>query len=167
MCHRNGSIYTNRSGGMSSYFYTLIITSVCGAICAMLAWGGFEKYIKYIASLVCICLIIAPFRDIDLSQAKDLITEEVSSVTPELPNGLYPLAAEITEQRAEEYISEIVFTKFGIKTVSADIKIDWESEEAIIESITVTLSKKDMKYSAEASAYLETVLGGEVTIIEG
>ncbi len=151
---------------MNGYFYTLLVASVCGAVCSTLAWGGFEKYIKYIASLVCVCLMISPFRDIDIDSAIDFDEKLISVSAPETEGGLYTIAYGMTETRTEEYISEIVFAKFGIKPVYADIKIDWATNEATITDISVALSKQDMAYADKTKAYLLDTLGGEVNIIE-
>lgn len=151
---------------MSGYFYTLLIASVCGAVCSVMVWGGFERYVKYIASLICIALLISPFRDFDIGQElegyESILSENTVSQT-----GLYELAAEMTEERAENYISQIVFSEFGINTVSADIKIDWEEDEPVIESISVALAPSDMGMSEETREYLTRTLGGEVTVVEG
>ena len=71
MYHRDGGVYKGGCEYLNGYFYTLLVASVCGAICSMIAWGGFEKYIKYISSLVCVCLMILPLREIDLREALD------------------------------------------------------------------------------------------------
>ncbi len=151
---------------MSSYLYMLLTVSVCGGVCSVLAAGGFEKYVKYVASLACICIIITPFRDIDVEGLLTSLPEYVPTYG-ESQQEPYPIAEEMTEKRAEEYIYQILLGKFGIKAVSTDIKIDWESEkDAVIRSITVTLSTTDMQYSAEAEEYLSDQLGGEVRIVE-
>ncbi len=151
---------------MNGYFYTLLVASICGAMCAMLAWGGFEKYIKYIASLICVCLMIMPLREVDVSEALNLEAENSDVFLEVSCEGLYDLAAEMTEERAETYISDIVFSQFGIKTVYADIKIDWKSEEPIVENISVALAKEDMGAESKVREYLSKELGGEVNIIE-
>lgn len=151
---------------MRGYFYTLLVASVCGAVCAMLAWGGFEKYIKYIASLVCIVLLISPLREIDITKAVEKLNEAVESL-PEGESPLYETAASLTEREAEKYLTEIVFNKFGIKPIYSDINIDWTLDEPTIQSITVALSVEDMPFADDVDAYLEQVLGGEVTVVEG
>ncbi len=167
MYNRFGGVCKKRSDGMKEYFYTLLITSVCGAICTMLAWGGFEKYIRYVASLICVALIITPFRNIDVSNIADSVTQEMSNELSEKTSDLYLLASDMTEERAEEYISQIVFGRFGINTVYSDIKIDWDKEEPTIESICVALKQEDMNKANSAQDYLVGVLGGEVTVVEG
>ncbi len=151
---------------MSGYFQTLLVASVCGAVCMMLAWGGFEKYIKYIASLVCVVLIISPFRNFDLSSV-DLTDIEESSGTPDssLPD-LYARAEQMTEQRSEKYISDLVFSKFGIKAVYTDIKIEWSENEAVIVGIEIAVKSDDMPQAEAIKDYLFSVLGGEVTVVE-
>lgn len=150
---------------MSQYFYALLITSVCGAVCALMAWGGFEKYIKYIASLICVLVMISPFRGLDFTSIESI--GEISVPEADSAPALYKTAANLTETDTEEYISQIVFGKFGIKPTAVNINIDWEQEIPTIESIVVMLSKEDSGYSSQIKDYLFDVLGGEVTVIEG
>lgn len=150
---------------MKSYFYVLLVASVCGTMCSMLANGGFERYIKYICSLVCICLMIMPFREIDLSKTINAPDFPLDFEEPE--KGLYSVSSQLAETRAEDYISEIVFSQIGIKPQSADIKIDWTLTEPIIESITVSLAYEDMEKAEETKSYLSNVLGGEVNVVAG
>ena len=151
---------------MNGYFYTLLTVSVCGVLCTVLVKGGFEKYIKYIAALICAVVIITPLSGIDLSSLTDA-ANEISEFIPSQPNDLYSLSGNMTEERAEEYISELVFNKFGIKPIYSDINIDWEPETAVIQKITVALSEEDIHIADEAGEYLFEALGGEVEIIEG
>lgn len=151
---------------MKSYFYTLIITSAVGSVCAMLTSGGFEKYIKYIASLICAIMILAPLKSIALPTDMDL-TEDILSEPSIGENELYKVAAEMTEHKTEAYISDTVFSEFGIKPLYSIINIDWDADEPTVESIKTALSKDDMLYADEVSKYLKGILGGEVEIIEG
>lgn len=167
MYNRACRFYKNRGDGVKGYLLTIIIASVCGAVCVMLAWGGFEKYMKYIASLICIALIITPFRDIDVSQIGDELVDEIDKNVIYQDADLDELASDMAERHAEEYISQIVFAEFGINTVYTDIKIDWDNDSPIITSICVALEQKDMDKQASAKDYLMRVLGGEVTVVEG
>lgn len=151
---------------MSTYFLTLLTASVCGAVCTLLAWGGFEKYVKYIAALVCTVIMISPFKELKLSDASDYVADGYS-YSEESGGELYALASQMTEERAEEYISQIVFAEFGIKVLYTDIRIDWDKEEPIIEEVTVALSGGDIAFAERTSAYLENTLGSGVTVIEG
>ena len=151
---------------LTGYFYILLVAAVCGAVCSVAVWGGYEKYVKYIASLICVVLLISPFREFELGE----IDEEVKAFITDEDNsqiGLYELASDLTEEKTENYISEIVFSKFGIKTVCTDIEIDWDKEEPTIENITVSLSGNDMSEAESVNAYLENILGGEVDVVEG
>ena len=149
---------------MSGYFYTLLVASVCGAMCVALSFGGFEKYIKYICSLVCICLMIVPFREIDIEAIKD--SYEISFSEQEGESSLYAVSSQLAEERAESYITEIVFSQFGIKPLSTDIKIDWTQTEPLIEDITVSLSHEDMQKAEATKEYLMFILGGKVNVVE-
>ena len=152
---------------MKGYFYTLLITSVIGAVCSVFSLSPFEKYMRYIASLVCVVLILMPFRDIDLSELNDEIFCDVSDEISCKTEKINLLSSDMAEKRAEEYISEIVFNRFGINTVATDIKIDWENEEPTINCIEVRLKSEDMHNADMTKNYLADVLGGEVTVIEG
>lgn len=151
---------------MKGYFLTVLIASVCGATCVLLSWGGFERYIKYVASVVCLVLLISPLREIDVSELDIAAREYELSADISDDDILYRLSGELTEKNAEEYISELVFSQFGIKTVSTDIKIDWDSQTPTVESIEVSLSAEDADKCEAARVYLSGLLGGEVRVIE-
>jgi hypothetical protein len=108
--------------------------------------------------------MIMPFREIDLSKTLEL--SEFSSPSFEAENGLYSISSQLAEERAEDYINEIVFSQIGIKPMSTDIKIDWTLTEPVIESITVSLSHEDIVKANETKLYLFNVLGGEVNVVE-
>ncbi len=149
---------------MNGYFYTLIITSVCGSLCTLLVSGGFEKYIKYVVALICTVLMLLPISKLDLSEIQQTVNElpEISDMS----QGLYPIATQMTESRAEEYISQMVFSEFGINPIYTHIEIDWEQPEPIIQSIKIALDSENVSKSKEIKKYLKDVLGGEVEIVE-
>lgn len=151
---------------MSGYFYTLLVASVCGAVCMMLAWGGFEKYIKYIASLICVALLISPLREIDISSVVSDSLDYSQAESDSSMTDLYAISEQMTERTAEKYICDIVFSEFGINAVSADIKIEWGKTEAVITNIDLVLTKNDMNRAEDIKKYLFSVLGGEVRLIE-
>ncbi len=151
---------------MKGYFYTLIITSVVGSVCAMLANGGFEKYIKYIAALICALMILSPLKNPDVD-IESIINEDILPESETYENGLLSMSAEMTEQKTEEYISETVFSEFGIKPLYSIINIDWDADEPTVQSIKTALSSEDIRHSEDVGKYLRELLGGEVEIIEG
>ncbi len=166
MHNRNGDLYKGGGVGIGGYFYVLLVTSLCSSVCAIAVSGGFEKYIKYIASLICVAVMVSPFRDIDISEITEKAKAEFA-ISQDTEDLFYKTSGEITEERIETYIKDIVFNKFGIKPLSTHIEIDWGKEEPIIESITLTFSSADYPKSTEIQNYLYAVLGGEVEIIEG
>ena len=150
---------------MRGYLFALFVTAVISSVISVLACGGFEKYVKYIASLVCASVIIIPIKNIDFSSCFEY-TEYSASAT-EAPSLLYSESARLTEQSATSYITELIFNKFGINVSGVSIKIDWEKKDPIIEAITVSLNKEDIALSGEIKGYLYEILGGEVKVIEG
>lgn len=156
----------NGGYGMKEYFFCILVSSVIGSVCSMLGSGGFEKYIKYIASLVCLLIILIPFRKTDI---KEIINDEKFQweiQNDNSPSDLDNLSQSMTEKRLKEYINEIVFNKFGINPAGVNININWTEDEAIIQEISVKLSKSNIKDSDDIKAHLEKSLGGEVEIIE-
>lgn len=149
---------------MNGFFYTLLITSVCGTVCTLLAFGGFEKYIKYIASLACTAVIINTVLSIDLSGLNDTVSEGLQSLPAQ--DNLYTITERLTETQAEEYINQIVFSEFGIKPIYCDIEINWDGENAVIQKISVALCSDDLGFAGDTKKYLLDVLGGEVEIVE-
>ena len=56
---------------MRQYLTVLFCGSLLGAVCAAAAGGALEKYVRYLAALLCILLIISPFRELELSFAPE------------------------------------------------------------------------------------------------
>lgn len=151
---------------MKEYFFCILVASVIGSVCSILGGNRFEKYIKYIASLICLLIILIPFRKTDINEIidNDNIQWEIQNQNNQAD--LNNLSQAMTEKRLKEYINEIVFNKFGINPSDINININWTEDECIIQEITVKLSKNNMKYSDDIKAHLEKNLGGEVEIIE-
>ncbi len=166
MFNSHGNLYKGGGVGIKGYFYMLLVTSVCGSVCALISSGRFEKYIKYIVSLICVAVIVSPFRDIDIKGIAEKAEAEFSFAESS-ENLLYKTSGEMTEERTQAYINEIILSEFGIKPIATHIEIDWGKEEPIIENIKVYLSSADYPQREEVENYLYTVLGGEVEIIEG
>lgn len=150
---------------MKEYFLSLLLTSIFGGVFTMLAGGKMEKYMKYIVSLVCLCLMILPLRGIFKLDFSSAVSEIDGISYPVYEYDLDSLAVAEAENRFGEYINTIVFDKFGIMPQSTNIEIDWEPNEPVIRSITVVLD--DGAYIGDVEAFLGGELGGEVYVIEG
>ncbi|MBR4279084.1 MAG: hypothetical protein IKT34_02800 [Clostridia bacterium] len=146
---------------MGSFFYTLLIASVLGSVCTVIAWGGFERYMKYIVSLICALLLLSPLRSINI----DKLTSQLPEISLENSSEFGETLETLSEKEAERYISELVFSEFGIKAVYTDIKIDWESDPAVIESVSVALSEADFENASKIKKGLAEMLGGEVNVV--
>lgn len=150
---------------MKGYFYILLVTSICASLCSAVVSSGFEKYIKYIASLICVIVMVSPLKNIDISQITESAEKEFEAYRGD-EDLLYKTSGELTEERAKDYIEEMIFNKFGIKPLSVNIEIDWGKEEPTIDNITILLSKNHYPKALEIKDYLFTILGGEVEINE-
>lgn len=149
---------------MSSYFQTLLAASVCGAVCTLLA-DGFEKYLKYVVSLICIVIIISPLKSIKLSDIDYNGIPDTSLPSADGVPSLYSLSCESAEKQAEEYLCEMLFAEFGIKAVYADIIIDWAKEEPTVEEIILALGSEHGEYAERVYGYFENMLGTGVKVI--
>lgn len=147
---------------MSKYFIALLVTSVVGSICTLLASANFSRYIKYVASLICVFLIITPLKQI----VSDGMAYEISIPTEELSTpDLYGITASIAEEKTESYISETVMAEFGIKYACADIDIDWDGSEPTVYKTVVTVSEDGTEKLSDIEAFVKEIFGGEVSVI--
>lgn len=148
---------------MKGYFYLLLITSVCGSICTILSLNGFEKYIKYVVSLICVLVVVSPIRQIDFNQISQSV-EEMQPSVENIDTQLNINSQTLTEKMAVEYISQTVFSKFGIKPISVNIKINWTEKEGVIENIIIEIPKENGDMVSEIEEYLFTLFLGEVKV---
>ncbi len=150
---------------LQGYFSMLLTASVLGALCAAFAGSSFEKYLRYLASLICILLVLAPFRSFD---ASDLFQTDFTSPDVSLPDGK-PLAERAGEQAEDEicaWISQSLSEQIGITPKEVRIDIDWTADEPVIRSVAVRLPPELADRAEEAAAWIETTYGvpGDVTV---
>lgn len=150
---------------MSSYFTALLAASICGAVCTLLA-DGFEKYLKYVASLICIVIIVSPLVSIKPSSYLPNCDTDTLIPSTDAPD-LYALSCKSAEESAEKYLSDTLFSEFGIKAVSADIVIDWDTESPTAREIIIALGGEDTAHAGDVCRYFENLLGIGVRVIEG
>lgn len=131
---------------MKNYLSTLFCASVLGAVCTAFAGSGFEKYLRYLASLICILLIISPFRDFELSsrETEDTFSASVSGDT------LSDLAASVAEQKICDLIGSSLYAETGISPLSVRIDIDWTAEEPTVTAVYLTLESPAQAETAAA-----------------
>ena len=120
-----------------------------------LAGEGYEKYIKYVCALVCAVMLVSPLCGLD-----------ISAVLPgaELSDTGTPGELAVYENRASEYISETVYSEYGIKPLGVNIKIEWVGESPTVTHISLALPEGSGKADA-IREYLAAEYGGEVEII--
>ena len=150
---------------MKDYFLTLLTASVLGGILAVLAGGSsYEKYIKYVASLICVVIILSPLKSF-ISTPFRLPKEYAESSTPEVSvTGADQVIASVTVSELDAYIKDILFIRFGIKVPVTDIKIDWADNCLIINGITVFLNSDDREYTAEVKEYLGDTIDKSISV---
>lgn len=140
---------------MKDYFLTLLIASVLGGILAVLSSGsGFERYIKYIASLVCVVIILSPLKRFISApfQLPEPAFAHAESALPEKKAD--ELLASVTKAELDAYIKDILFKEFGIKIPLTDIKIDWTDDSFVITSLVVYLDEDNKNRQNEVQDFL-------------
>lgn len=150
---------------MKDYFVTLLTASVLGGIIAILVSGSsYEKYIKYIAGLVCVVIIIAPLKS--FLSAPFTLPDEYKSVseTTVSVTGADEVIASLTVSELDTYIKDILFHEFGIKVPFTDIKIDWADDCMVINEITVYIDSKDGKYLSDVKEYLADTIDKSILV---
>lgn len=126
-----------------------------GGILAVLASGSsYEKYMKYIAGLVCVVIILAPLKSFVSAPFKLPDEYKSNAETTVSVTGADEVIASVTISEIDTYIKDILFRKFGINVPLTDIKIDWEEDCLVINEITVYLSSADQSYVTEVKKYL-------------
>ncbi len=149
---------------LQGYFSAVLTASVLGALCVGFVGKPFEKYIKYLASLICILLILAPLRKIDVSS---LFRGEAEQTEVSLPNAkpLQELAGQQAEQEICSQIAASLSGATGIFPTQVRIDIDWTEEEPVIRSVTLCLSEKDSERADEAKTWAESAFGVPITVL--
>lgn len=144
---------------MESFFISLITASVIGALSSALVCKTYEKYIKYIAALICTAIVISPLSGV-ISKIENLISDtESTSEHSENQTAQQAnlLIANKTEETAEEYVSNLVFSDLGIRTRSMDIEIESKGTEFSIKSVTAaTASEAEIE---SLKTYLQKLFG--------
>lgn len=144
---------------MESFFISLITASVIGALSSALVCKTYEKYIKYIAALICTAIVISPLSGV-ISKIENLISDtESTSEHSENQTAQQAnlLIANKTEETAEEYVSNLVFSDLGIRTRSMDIEIESKGTEFSIKSVTATTASEAEIESLKT--YLQKLFG--------
>ena len=150
---------------MKDYFLTLLTASVLGGVLAVLAGGSsYEKYIKYIASLVCVVIIMSPLKSFVSAPFKLPEEYTASGVSEVSVTGADEVIAAVTVSELDTYIKDILFIEFGINVPLTDIKIEWTEKHLIINEITVFLNNNDRSYLTDVKKYLSDTIDKSILV---
>ena len=145
---------------MRTFFLSVFLASLAGALSVAFAGGGaFEKYIKYIVSLLLILLLISPFASLK-SIDYELEAQETLSIAAN--------DGAVYEQQIHEelllYFDALLQNDLGINARDIRIDIGIQDGEAVVGDITVYVDEDDL---TEAGAYLFAKFGSGVTASAG
>lgn len=151
---------------MKHYLTVLFCGSLLGAVCTAVAGAKLEKYVRYLASLLCILLIVSPFREFELSLPQE---EEPPSSLPEVstPATLDGLAEKQAESELCRILSLQLSQGTGITPTELRIDMDWTLEEPVVLALHLTLSPADREKAGEVSAWAEASYGVPCYVAEG
>lgn len=145
---------------MRTFFLSVFLASLAGALSVAFAGGGaYEKYIKYIVSLLLILLLISPFASLK-SIDYELEAQETLSIAAN--------DGAVYEQQIHEelllYFDVLLQNDLGINARDIRIDIGIQDGEAVVGDITVYVDEDDL---TEAGAYLFAKFGSGVTASAG
>ena len=145
---------------MRTFFLSVFLASLAGALSVAFAGGGaYEKYIKYIVSLLLILLLISPFASLK-SIDYELEAQETLSIAAN--------DGAVYEQQIHEelllYFDALLQNDLGINARDIRRDIGIQDGEAVVGDITVYVDEDDL---TEAGAYLFAKFGSGVTASAG
>ncbi len=123
---------------MKEYFSALLFSSVAGGIAAALVGKPYEKYLRYLAALVCTALMVAPLAGVLPSLNLDLPETESSQLS-------YDPVAQQTKEDAETAVYNYIFAETGIKVKSLCIEIERTEGQLFFRSIRVTAEESQVE----------------------
>ena len=144
---------------MRAFFLSVLLASLAGALSVSLAGGSaYEKYIKYIVSLLLILVLIAPFASLKTIDYEFEAQETLSAAAD---------GGAVYEQQIHEellrYFDALLQNDLGINARDVRIDIGIQDGEAVGD-ITVYVDEADL---TEAGAYLFAKFGSGVTASAG
>ncbi|PWL48106.1 MAG: hypothetical protein DBY40_05560 [Clostridiales bacterium] len=145
---------------MRAFFLSVLLASLAGALSVSLAGGSaYEKYIKYIVSLLLILVLIAPFASLKTIDYEFEAQETLSAAAD---------GGAVYEQQIHEellrYFDALLQNDLGINARDVRIDIGIQDGEAVVGDITVYVDEADL---TEAGAYLFAKFGSGVTASAG
>lgn len=144
---------------MRAFFLSVLLASLAGALSVSLAGGSaYEKYIKYIVSLLLILVLIAPFASL-----KTIDYEFEAQETLSAADGGAVYEQQIHEELLR-YFDALLQNDLGINARDVRIDIGIQDGEAVVGDITVYVDEADL---TEADAYLFAKFGSGVTASAG
>lgn len=134
---------------LQHYVSVIFTASVLGAVCAALAGSTFEPYIRYLAALACILLIVHPFRSFSFALPEEESVQAEGAVSAD---SLQTLAGELAETEICRAIGEMLLAQTGITACDIRIDMEWTEREAVITAVYLTVGHEADAASAEAWA---------------
>ena len=145
---------------MRAFFLSVLLASLAGALSVSLAGGSaYEKYIKYIVSLLLILVLIAPFASLKTIDYEFEAQETLSAAAD---------GGAVYEQQIHEellrYFDALLQNDLVINARDVRIEIGIQDGDAVVGDITVYVDEADL---TEAGAYLFAKFGSGVTASAG
>lgn len=153
---------------MKGYLLSLLAASLCVALVGILAPSSSQKYIRFIASLFLICVLVAPLPRVlsainESGELPDLIGGNVQP-----PSDYEERMEEALEQASGAYFAEtltqLIEERFSIPDGSVRCTVKWNSDgdKFAPERVTVILSGSAIwKNPSEIEAFVSSLLGCE------
>lgn len=134
---------------MKSFFLAVIYASVIGGLSAALVGKAYEKHLRYLASLLCLTLVISPF--LSLTVGDELGTLEYDEASFSAVADAEELIVAQTLSDAEEAVENYIFEQTGIKVKSVGIDIESVGNDLYYKKINVCVYNDEDVSTVEES----------------
>lgn len=140
---------------MKEYFTALLYASLAGGIATALVGKPYEKYLKYLAALICTAIIATPL--IKLVPTVSFEKPQYQTEDTEYPD----LVAEQGAEDGETALYNYIFSQTGIKAGDVCIEIERQGEQLYITAVRVQVAESE---TAKVEALMAELFGNAVEI---
>ena len=151
---------------MKQYLTVLFCGSLLGAVCSAVAGARLEKYVRYLAALICILLIVSPFKEFDWTFLQDDTSHEIS-----MPQANGTTLEELAAGQAGEEICRLLSLQLsqetGITPAELRIDMDWTEQEPTVTALHLTLAPEDDGMAEKIIAWAEAAYGIPCYVTKG
>lgn len=146
---------------MRDYFLILFIAALVGTVVSLVADGKFEKQVRYLISLICVLIVLAPMKSAVevFSDVPDVSVPVAYSVSDP---GRWVLDRSVEE--LEHTVAEAAKYRFGIEVAGVKLVTVIGDGVTSVERLEIALHKSHGEYKDGIKEYFEKLLYVETEV---